>query len=100
MLWVPWASVFTTWQSNETSESMSTGEPVARRVQLRDLKRASPLEPPLKVVESSQSSARSTFTQNTFPLATALCVPASLLMQTRTVGGSAVAEHTAVAVMP
>src|SRR5689334_3876519 len=100
MVWVPWASVFTTWQSKETRESISTGEPVARRVQLRVLKRASPLEPPLNAVESSQSSARSTFTQNTFPLATAPWVLASLLMQASTVGGSALAEHTAVAVMP
>src|SRR5260221_14792581 len=100
MLCVPWARVFTPWQSNETSESITTGEPVARRVQLRVLKRASPLEPPLNAVESSQSSARSTFTQNTLPFDTAPCVVASLLMHASTVGGSAVAEHTAVAVMP
>src|SRR5512132_4039617 len=100
MVCVPCTRVFTTWQSNETSESISTGEPVARRVQLRVLKRASPLEPPLKVVESSQSSARSTFTQNTLPFDTAPWVVASLLMQASTVGGSAVAEQTAVAVIP
>ena len=79
---------------------LSTGEPVASRVQSRVLKRLSPVCAPLKVVESSQSSARSTFTQNTLLLATAACVVASLLMHASTVGGSAVAEHTAVAVMP
>src|SRR4051812_16953836 len=100
MLWLPWVSDFTTRQSNETSESISTGEPVARRVQLRFLKRFSPLWPPLKVVESSQSSARSTFTQNTLAFTTAPCVVASLLMYASTVGGSALAEQTAVAVMP
>ncbi len=100
MVCEPCASVFTTWQSNDTSASISTGEPVARRVQLRDLKRFSPLWPPLNVVESSQSSARSTLTQNTLLFATALCVVASLLTHASTVGGSALAEHTAVAVMP
>ena len=55
--------LFTTRQSNDTSASISTGEPVARRVQSRDLKRVSPLCAPLKLVESSQSSARSTLTQ-------------------------------------
>ena len=73
---------------------------MARRVQSRDLKRASPLCAPLKLVESSQSSARSTLTQNALLFATAPCVVASLLMHASTVGGSAVAEHTAVAVMP
>jgi hypothetical protein len=92
--------VFTTRQSNDTSASISTGEPVASCVQSRDLKRASPLCAPLKVVESSQSSERSTLTQNALLFATAPCVVASLLMQTSTVGGSALAEHTAVAVMP
>ena len=38
--------------------------------------------------------------ENTVLFDTAPCVVASLLMQTNTVGGSAVAEHTAVAVMP
>jgi hypothetical protein len=79
---------------------MSTGEPVASFVQLPDLKRASPLCAPLKAVESAQSSVRSRFTQKARALAMALCVVASLLMHTSTVGGSAVAEHTAVAVMP
>ena len=91
--------LFTTRQSNDTSASISTGEPVAR-VQSRDLKRVSPLCAPLKLVESSQSSARSTLTQNALLFATAPCVVASLLMHASTVGGSAVAEHTAVAVMP
>jgi hypothetical protein len=100
MVCVPWARRFTTRQSKETSASISTGEPVARRVQSRDLKRVSPLCAPLKVLESSQSSARSTLTQNALLFATAPCVVASLLMHARTVGGSAVAEHTAVAVMP
>src|SRR5689334_18809624 len=100
MVCVPWVSVFTTRQSNDTSPSISTGEPVESRVQLPFLKRASPVWPPEKVVESSQFSARSTFTQNTLLFDTAPCVVASLLMQTNTVGGSAVAEHTAVAVMP
>src|SRR5258708_2565260 len=100
MVCVPCARLFTTRQSNDTSESISTGEPVASRVQSRDLKRASPVCAPLKVVESSQSSARSTLTQNALLFATAPCVVASLLMQARTVGGSAVAEHTAVAVIP
>ena len=59
MVCVPCASFRTTRQSKETSESINTGEPVARRVQFRDLKRASPVCPPLKVVESSQSSTRS-----------------------------------------
>jgi hypothetical protein len=97
---VPWAIFFTTRQSNDTSASTSTGEPVASLVQLPDLKRASPLCAPLNVVESCQSSARSTLTQNAPALATAPCVVASLLRQTSTVGGSAVAEHTAVAVKP
>src|ERR671925_298997 len=100
MVWVPWTSCFATRQSNDTSASISTGEPVARRVQSRDLKRTSPLCAPLKVVDSSQSSARSTLTQNALLFATASWVLASLLMHTSTVGGSAVAEHTAVAVMP
>ena len=64
------------------------------------LKRASPLCAPLNVVESCQSSARSTLTQKALLFATAPCVVASLLMHTSTVGGSALAEHTAVAVMP
>ena len=97
---VPCATLFTTRQSNDTSASMSTGEPVARRVQSRDLKRDSPLCAPLNAVERSQSSARSTFTLNALLFAIAPCVAASLLMHTSTVGGSAVAEHTAVAVMP
>src|ERR1044071_9038227 len=75
----PCERLFTTRQSKDTSESISTGEPVARRVQLRLLKRASPLCPPLNVGESSQSSARSTLTQNTLLFATAPCVVASLL---------------------
>ena len=99
-MWLPCASVLTTRQSKDTSASISTGAPVARRVQLPFLKRLSPLCAPLKAVESCQSSARSTLTQNTLLLATALCVLASLLMHASTVGGSAVAEHTAVAVMP
>src|SRR2546429_9332071 len=97
MVCVPCASFFTTRQSNDTSASISTGEPVASRVQSRDLKRASPLCAPLKVVDSSQSSARSTLTQNALLFATAPCVVASRLMHASTVGGSAVAEHTAVA---
>jgi hypothetical protein len=64
------------------------------------LKRLSPLCAPLKTVESSQSSERSTFTQNALLFCTAVCVAASLLMHTSTVGGSAVAEQTAVAVIP
>src|SRR2546421_12996094 len=100
MVCVPYASFFTTRQSNDTSASISTGEPVASRVQSRDLKRASPLSAPLKAVESSQSSARSTLTQKTQLFAIAPCVVASLLTQARTVGGSALAEQTAVAVMP
>src|SRR5436190_9870757 len=100
MVCVPCASDLTTRQSKETSASISTGEPVASRVQLRVLKRCSPLCPPLNVVDSSQSSARSTLTQKNLPFATALCVVESLLMQASTVGGSALAEHTAVAVMP
>src|SRR5690348_14369828 len=100
MVCEPWASVFTTRQSNDTSASTSAGEPVESRVQLPFLKRASPVCAPLKIVESSQFSARSTLMQNTFDLAIASCVTASLLMHTSTVGGSAVAEHTAVAVMP
>ena len=100
MVWVPCASFFTTRQSKDTSASISTGAPVARRVQSRDLKRPSPLCAPLKVVDSSQSSARSTLTQNTLLFAIAPCVVASLLTHASTVGGSAVAEHTAVAVMP
>jgi hypothetical protein len=39
-------------------------------------------------------------TQNTRLFATMPWVVASLLMHTSTVGGSAVTEHTAVAVMP
>src|SRR5262245_30747759 len=100
MACVPCMTFFTTRQSNDTSESISTGAPVARRVQSRDLKRASPLCAPLKVVESSQSSARSTLTQNTLPFDTAPWVVASRLTHTSTVGGSALTEHTAVAVMP
>src|SRR4051812_40537939 len=100
MLCVPCTIFFTTRQSKLTSASISTGEPVASRVQSRDLKRPSPLCAPLNVVDSSQSSARSTFTQNTLLFATAPCVVASLLMHTSTVGGSAVAEHTPVPVMP
>ena len=64
------------------------------------LLRAGALPAPLKVVESAQSSERSTLTQNALLFATAPCVVASLLMHASTVGGSAVAEHTAVAVMP
>src|SRR3954471_5258453 len=100
MVCVPCTTFFTTRQSKDTRESMSTGDRVASRVQLRDLKRASPLCAPLKVVESSQSSERSTLTQNALLFATASCVLASLLMHASTVGGSAVAEHTAVAVIP
>src|SRR5256714_955268 len=100
MVCVPCARLFTTRQSNATSASISTGEPVARRVQSRDLKRDSPLCAPLNAVESSQSSERSTLTQNALLFATAPCVEASLLMHASTVGGSALAEHTAVAVMP
>src|SRR5262245_59196651 len=100
MVCVPCARCFATRQSNDTSESTSTGEPVASLLQLRVLKRLSPVCAPLKLVDSSQSSARSTFTQNTLPFSTALCVVASLFTQISTVGGSAVAEHTAVAVMP
>src|SRR2546421_12921917 len=96
MVCEPCASDFTTWQSNDTSASISTGEPVASRVQLRVLKRFSPLCPPLKLVESSQSSARSTLTQNTLLFATALCVVASLLTQASTGGGSGGAAPTAV----
>jgi len=97
---VPCASFFTTRQSKDTSASTSAGEPEASLVQLPALKRASLLCAPLNAVESSQSSARSTFTQNAPAFATAPCVVASLLMHTSTVGGSALAEHTAVAVMP
>src|SRR5438874_12736053 len=89
MVCEPCASDFTTRQSKDTSASISTGEPVARRVQLRVLKRASPLWPALNDVESSQSSARSTLTQKVLLFATALCVGESLLMQASTVGGSA-----------
>src|SRR2546422_11139286 len=60
----------------------------------------SPLCAPLKVLDSSQSSARRTLTQNALLFATAPCVVASRLMHASTVGGSALAEHTAVAVMP
>src|SRR2546428_11573307 len=94
MVCVPCASFFTTRQSNDTSASISTGEPVASRVQSRDLKRASPLCAPLKVVDSSQSSARSTLTQNALLFATAPCVVASRLMHASTVGGSAGAAPT------
>src|SRR3954466_7121191 len=100
MVCVPWASILTTRQSKGTSESTNTGEPVASFDQLRVLKRPSPVCAPLKLVESSQSSPRSTFTQNTLLLWPAWFVVASLLMHTSTVGGSAVAEQTAVAVMP
>src|SRR5262245_13448384 len=100
MVCVPCTICFTTRQSNDTSASISTGEPVPRRVQSRDLQRVPPLCAPLNAVDSSQSSARSTLTQKVLLFATAPCVVASLLMQTSTVGGSAVAEHTAVAVMP
>src|SRR5437867_10221963 len=51
MVCVPCASFFTTRQSNDTSASISTGEPVASRVQSRDLKRASPLCAPLRSEE-------------------------------------------------
>src|SRR2546427_7269762 len=88
-VWVPWVIFFTTRQSNETSASTRTGEPVASLVQLPDLKRTSPLCAPLNVVDSAQSSARSTLTQNAFVLLTAPCVLASLLMHTSTVAGSA-----------
>jgi hypothetical protein len=64
------------------------------------LKRVSPVCAPLNAVERCQSSARSTLTQNALLFETALCVEASLLMQASTVGGSALAEHTAVAVIP
>src|SRR4051812_49627101 len=97
MVCVPGTSDFTPRQSNDPSASISPGGPVARRVQSFVLKRFSPLCPPLNVVERSQSSARSTFTQNTLLFATVPCVVASLLMQASTVGGSALAEHTAVA---
>src|SRR3954469_11994606 len=100
MVCVPWASILTTRQSKGTSESTSAGEPVASLDQLRVLKRPSPVCAPLKLVESSQSSARSTFAQNTLLFMIAACVVASLLTQISTVGGSALAEHTAVAVMP
>src|SRR5438045_8003707 len=99
MVCEPCARLFTTRQSNDTSASISTGEPVASRVQSRDLKRVSPLCAPLKVVESSQSSARSTLTQKALLFATAPCVVASLLMHASTVGGSALAEHAPVAVL-
>src|SRR5882672_9340682 len=100
MVCVPCESLFTTRQSNDVRASTSTGEPVASLAQSRDLKRPSPVCAPLKLVESSQSSERSTLTQNTLLLAIAPFVVASLLTQISTVGGSAVAEQTAVAVMP
>src|SRR5256885_12820029 len=100
MVWVPHDGFFPTRQPTDTSASISPGERVASRVQSRDLKRASPLCAPLKVLDSSQSSARRTLTQNALLFATAPCVVASRLMHASTVGGSALAEHTAVAVMP
>ena len=96
----PCAIFLTSRQSNETSASMSAGEPVARCVQLRALKRPSPLCAPLNAVDSSESSARRVLTQNTPALLIALCVVVALLMHASRVGGSAVTEHTAVAVIP
>ena len=80
--------------------AISTGEPVTRCVQSRDLKRPSPLCAPLNAVDRSASWARSRLTQYTPDFWIAPCVAAARLMHTSSVGGSALTEHTAEAVMP
>src|SRR6185436_17259235 len=101
MLWVPHGMISTTWQSNALIAPWSTGAPVTPRFHTPSENRASPYS---FGVENSRAmpdwSSSRKLTENA-PLPAMIGSAEELrLTQTRIVGGSAVAEQTAVAVSP